>query len=155
MDRIAREADAHFPDAARDVLLPDGSPDGAIPDHITHLTSALAREIRADAIVIPTSSGRAARLVARHRPPMPIVASSQSDAVLRQLALVWGVRPVPLSVAPQAGEDRLELVVRAAFVHGAVRAGDRVVVLAEHIVEEGERVPTVRVVRDGGRSGET
>ena len=151
MDRIAREAEVHFRDEDLDVVVPND----AVHDHMTHLTCALAREVRADAILAPTSSGRTARLVARHRPRVPVVAPS-TEAVGRRLALVWGVRPVPLGISPLPGEDRLELVVRAAFIHGAVRAGDRVVVLAEHAVERGERLPTIRVVRvgEGGRSFE-
>jgi pyruvate kinase len=92
--------------------------------------------------------------VARHRPAIPIVAPAASDAVRRQLALVWGVQPVPLALDARSGEDRLELVVRAAFVSGAVRRGARVVLLAEHALEGGTRLPTVRVVRVGedGRS---
>jgi pyruvate kinase len=151
MARIASEAEVHFREDYLNVVVPSD----AVHDHMTHLTCALARDISADAILAPTESGRTARLVARHRPRIPIVAPS-SEAVGRQLAMVWGVRPVPLNVAPQTGEDRLELVVRTAFVHRAVRAGDRVVVLAEHAVEGGGRFPTIRVVRvgEGGRSCE-
>jgi hypothetical protein len=63
---------------------------------------------------------------------------------------------MPLELTPLPDEDRLELVVRAAFVQGAVQPGNRVVVMAERAVEDGERVPTVRVVRvgEGGRSYE-
>jgi pyruvate kinase len=152
MDRIAREAESHLHEEDNDVAVPRG----AVRDEITHLTCALAREIRAHAILAPTTSGRAARLVARHRPRIPIVALAASDAVRRQLALVWGVQPVPLELAPLPGEDRLQLVVRAAFLHGAVQPGDRVVLMAEHAIEGGERFPTVRVVRvgEGGQSCE-
>ena len=151
MDRIAREAEAHVR-----VDHPLDAPRGLVPDHIAHVTCTLAHDVGADAILAPTTTGRAARLVARHRPRVPIVAPATSDAVRRQLALVWGVRPVPIDVAAVPGEDRLQRFVRAAFAHGAVRVGDRVVVLAEHAVEGGERFPTLRVVRvgEGGRSGE-
>ena len=151
MDRIAHEAEPHFREHL-DVVVPRG----AVRDEISRLSCALAREVRANAILVPTISGRAARLVARHRPSIPIVALTASDAVRRQLALVWGVRPMPLELTPLPDEDRLELVVRAAFVQGAVQPGNRVVVMAERAVEDGERVPTVRVVRvgEGGRSYE-
>jgi pyruvate kinase len=152
MDRIAHEAEEHFRDDGHDTFVPRGT----VRDHMTHLTCALARTVRADAIVAPTTSGRAAQLVARHRPQVPIIAPTASDAVRRQLAMVWGVQPVPLDLTAGPGEDRLQLVVRAAFVHGGVRPGDRVVLLTERAVEEGERFPTVRVVRvgEGGRSCE-
>ncbi|MEM0128611.1 MAG: pyruvate kinase [Thermoplasmata archaeon] len=55
---------------------------------------ALARRLRAEAIVTPTHSGRTAVLVSSHRPPAPIVALCASPEVRRRLALAWGVEPV-------------------------------------------------------------
>jgi pyruvate kinase len=150
MDRIARAAEATDHGAGRAALT---IPRGDVQDHTSHLTCGLAHDIGAQAIVAPTSSGQTPRLVARHRPQAPIVAPSAHEAIRRQLALVWGVRAVPLD-APHAGEDRLEAAVRSAFAAGTVRAGDRVVALAGRAVEGGANFPTVRVVRvgEGGQS---
>ena len=117
---------------------------------------ALARDIRADAIVTPTYSGRTARLVARHRPRAMIVAPSPKEEVVRRMALVWGLSPVPMDNVLQRGADRLEAAVRASFIHGAVHAGQKVVVMAGHPVEGGGHFPTLRVVRvgEGGQSCE-
>jgi pyruvate kinase len=153
MDRIAREAESHGQDdPPRDVVVPRGE----LLDHITHLTVSLAREVNAEAIITPTYSGRTPRMVARHRPQVTIVAPSPHEPVLRQLAVVWGVAPVPLDPGLITGADRIEAAVRAAFAHGAVQAGTRAVVLAGHPVEGGEHFPTIRVVRvgDGGQSCE-
>jgi pyruvate kinase len=145
MDRIVRETEAH--------MLPDGwdvpVPRGSLDDQISHATMALAREVQADAIVTPTLSGRTARLVARHRPRAVVVAPVPNEAVLRQLALVWGLVPVPLATDLKPGADRIEAAVQAAFRHGALQAGMLAVVLAGHPVEGGERLPTVRVLRIG------
>ncbi len=151
MDRIARAAEAD-PGSGHDALT---IPRGDVQDHASHLTCSLASDVGAQLIVAPTLSGRTPRLVARHRPRTRIVAPTSSEAIWRQLALVWGVRPVPLD-APRPGEDRLEAAVRAAFAAGAAREGDRVVVLAGHAVEGGESFPTIRVVRvgEGGQSRE-
>jgi pyruvate kinase len=148
MERIARETEAHLTfDGARDVLVPRGEVD----DHVTHTICDLAREVGAAAIVAPTYSGRTARLLARHRPRTAIVAAARSEAVVRRLAMVWGVSPVLLPATLTAGEDRLQAAVRAAFVHGAVRSGDTVVAVAGHPVEGGDRFPTIRVVRVGAQ----
>jgi pyruvate kinase len=153
MDRIAREAEAHWRDEPpREVVVPRGD----LQDHVTHLTVSLAREVKADAIITPTYSGRTPRMVARHRPEVSIVAPSPHESVLRQLAVVWGLSPVPLDPALTAGADRMEAAVRAAFAHGAVQAGTRAVVLAGHPIEGGEHFPTIRVVciGEGGQSCE-
>ena len=146
MDRIAREVEPQLADDARFRL---NLPTGPIDDHVTQLTCQLAHDVSADAIITPTYSGRTARLVARHRPAAAIVAPAPTAAVLRQMALIWGVQPVPLPDPLPRGADRLEAAVRAAFTHGAVKAGQRVVVLAGHPHETGDRWPTIRVVRVG------
>jgi pyruvate kinase len=145
MDRIVREAEAHTPPDGWDVPVPRG----IIDDQISQATIALAREVQADAIVTPTLSGRTARLVARHRPRAVVVAPVPDEVVLRQLALVWGLVPVPLASDLKPGADRIEAAIQAAFRHGALQAGMLAVVLAGHPVEGGERLPTVRVVRIG------
>jgi pyruvate kinase len=152
MDQIIRETESQF---TEEIFAALAVPRGDVEDHVTHETCDLAREIGADAIIAPTISGRTARLVARHRPRVKIVAPAATAALLRQLALVWGLTPVPLGLS-SPGEDRLAAAVRAAFVHQAVKAGDRVVVLGGHPIEGGEAFPTIRVVRvgEGGRSCE-
>lgn len=152
MDNILREAECHMYELApRGIHVPPGE----VIDHISNLTCTLARDIKAQAIIAPTLTGRTARMVARHRPPVAIVAPAEQLAVLRRMALFWGVRSVPLPTATP-GEDRLAAAVRASFVHGAVQVGDRVVVLAGHPIEGGERFPSIRVVRvgEGGESCE-
>jgi pyruvate kinase len=150
MDRIAHAAEEVQREDGWDVVVPRGP----IDDQVTHLTCTLARDVGADAIVVPTLSGRTARLVARHRPRAVVVALAPNERVLRQLSLVWGLVQVPLASALGPGEDRLETAVRTAVEHGAVKVGQLVVVLAGHPVEGGERFPTIRVVRigEGGRS---
>jgi pyruvate kinase len=150
MDRIVRAAEAHTPPDGWDVRVPRAS----IDDRISHATIALAREVQADAVVTPTLSGRTARLVARHRPRAVVVAPVPHEAVLRQLALVWGLVPVPFAPDLKPGADRIEAAVRAAFTHGALQGGVLAVVLAGHPVEGGEHLPTLRVLRigDGGQS---
>jgi pyruvate kinase len=146
MDRIVRDAESHLTDdGGQDVIVPRGD----IDDHLTHITCALAREIRADAIVAPTYSGRTARLIARHRPHALIVAPAPYERVVRQLGLVWGLAPVLMEKKPAPGEDRLEDAIRAAFNQGVVRAGQLLVVMAGHPIEGRERFPTLRVVRVG------
>src|SRR3954462_3762435 len=51
-----------------------------------------ARELELDALVIPTLSGRSARLVSAHRPTVPIYALSPGRETVRRCGLMWGVQ---------------------------------------------------------------
>ncbi|GIW78215.1 MAG: pyruvate kinase [Gemmatales bacterium] len=149
MERIARTVDVDLMEEPRELEAVSNQVD----DEMAYAACKLARELKAHTIVAPTYSGRTARLVARQRPPASIIAPASDEAVVRQLALTWGVTPVyfdPLTV----GDDRLEAAMRAAFQAGALIPGQLAVVLAGHPIEGGQRVPTIRVVRigDNGQS---
>jgi pyruvate kinase len=152
MDRIVREAETHVQEDRFQDLAIAGH---GIEDHVSHLTCVLARNIRADAILTPAFSGRTARLLARHRPRIPIVVPVGNPSVGRQLILSWGLTPVPFE-GVGSSPDRLAGVVQAAYRAGAVGAGALVVVLAGNPVAGSGRFPTIRVVRIGsaGESGE-
>ena len=53
-----------------------------------------ARDLRAQAIVALTMTGRSARRMSKFRPSTPIVAATPSIKTYHQLALSWGVYPV-------------------------------------------------------------
>ncbi len=63
------------------------SPDGPVASAAVDLS----RSLSASAIVVPTASGRTARLVAGHRPTAPVIALSAERATRKRLALTWGV----------------------------------------------------------------
>jgi pyruvate kinase len=155
MSRIAVEAEIHL--GLVDHPKCDPSATGtAVDDHITELAVELAVRVKADVIITPTLSGRTARLLARHRPPTAIVAPAPAEAVLRRMAIVWGLQPVLMADAARPGDDRIGGAVAAAFAAGAVPPGALVVVLARHPIEGGEHLPTIRLLRvgPGGRATE-
>jgi pyruvate kinase len=59
---------------------------------IAHNLCIAARELRLDALIVPTLSGRSARLVSAHRPVVPIYALSPGKETVRRCGLMWGVR---------------------------------------------------------------
>ena len=153
MNRIVLEAETHQGEnGPRHVAVPRGE----LIDHVTHAVCDLAHEIGAAAIITPTRTGRTSRLIARHRPKPAIVGVSIDEAVVRQLAVVWGVKGITVPFPIHRGDDRLEAAIRTAYLGGAVQPGALVVVLATHLIEGGEGFPTIRVIRVGedGRSCE-
>jgi pyruvate kinase len=59
---------------------------------LAHTMCVAARELKLDALVIPTLSGRSARLVSAHRPTVPIYALSPGRETVRRCGLMWGVQ---------------------------------------------------------------
>src|ERR671931_474440 len=59
---------------------------------VAHSACVAARELKLDAIVVPTLSGRSARLVSAHRPNVPIYALSPGRETVRRCGLMWGVQ---------------------------------------------------------------
>src|SRR5699024_253386 len=65
-----------------------------ITDGISQSVTLTANNISASAIITPTESGYTARMIAKYRPKVPIIAVTFSEMISRKLALVWGVHPV-------------------------------------------------------------
>lgn len=57
-------------------------------------TVVTANELGAAAIVTPTISGFTARMISKYRPKSHIMALSPSQSTVRQMMLLWGVKPV-------------------------------------------------------------
>jgi pyruvate kinase len=147
MHRIAVEAEAHLHQIDHPMQLQLKDP--SVDDHITEVVVELAEKLKVDAIITPTLSGRTARLMARHRPGVKIIAPAPSESILAQMALIWGLVPALMEDCHAAGTDRLSGAVLAAFKAKAVSEGQRAIVLAGHPSEGGPYLPTIRFVRIG------
>jgi pyruvate kinase len=66
-----------------------------------------ARQVLAPAIIVLTRSGFSARLVSSYRPPIPVLAVTTEPTTYRQLAAVWGVRPILADVRGEVTYDAL------------------------------------------------
>jgi pyruvate kinase len=85
--------------------------------------------LNAPALIVFTKSGFSARIVASHRPSVPILVLTDIPRTFRQLALVWGVIPV---LVPHCNtyDEMVRLALDAVQREGLARPGDRVVVTA-------------------------
>jgi pyruvate kinase len=129
MTRIIGEIERHpIPHVATsDAKTSDGHV--ATGDAIAAATAAAVRSLGAPLVVVFTKSGSSARVVAAHRPDVPILALTDVERTYRQLSLVWGVLP-ELVPAASSYEEML-LHARVAIAQRALAGvGDRVVVTA-------------------------
>ncbi|MCB8985091.1 MAG: pyruvate kinase [Ardenticatenaceae bacterium] len=95
---------------------------------ISTASCEIAEQIQARAIVCSTMSGYTATQIARHRPPISIMAVSPSPATQRQLALVWGVNCWRVDDVEDT-DDLIEQTIAVLRPFG-LESGDTVVITA-------------------------
>lgn len=67
--------------------------DRSFSSAIAGAATSAAREFGLKALAVYTESGKSAALMSAERPSPPVVAFTRHEAVLRRLALYWGVHP--------------------------------------------------------------
>ncbi len=92
---------------------------------VAHSACVAARELALDALVVPTLSGRSARLVSAHRPSAPIFALSPGRETVRRCGLMWGVQAAPMRRV-EITEDLLREAVRRVRELGWAGPGQRI-----------------------------
>ena len=96
---------------------------------LAHSICVAARELELAALVIPTLSGRSARLVSAHRPEVPIYALSPGRETVRRCNLMWGVQASSMRRSEVTEELIADAVARVKEL-GWVQAGARVGITA-------------------------
>jgi pyruvate kinase len=129
MARIIRELETHPLSGPRPDRRRQHDSTVSTEDAIAAATVAASRMLATPLVIVLTKSGFSARIVASHRPDVPILAVTDAERTYRQLALVWGVIPV---LVPHCGTyaEMVECSVAAARRLQLAKPGDRVVVTA-------------------------
>jgi pyruvate kinase len=96
---------------------------------VAYAVCMAARELELDAIIVPTLSGRSARLVSAHRPTVPIYALSPGRETVRRCGLMWGVRAEYLR-KHRVTEELIADACRRVVELGWLRTGQRVGITA-------------------------
>jgi pyruvate kinase len=96
---------------------------------IAAASTAAVNMLNAPVLIVFTKSGFSARVVASHRPHVPILVLTDQLRTFRQLALVWGVVP---ELVPHCStyEQMVLLALEAVQRRELAKPGDRVVVTA-------------------------
>ena len=126
MDRIARAVE---PSIDYRHELPQAHEEPTAGQAMSNAACDIAEALGAQALLVPTFTGRTASAVARLRPRRQILALSHHDYALRQMALEWGVTPISVLEASDV-EDLWAKSIEAARREGYVSEGDLVVITA-------------------------
>ncbi len=104
--------------------------DGRDPAYtVAYSACAAARDLDLAALVVPTLSGRSARLVSAHRPQVPIFALSPGRETVRRCAFMWGVEAASMR-RHEITEALIADAARRVVELGWVKPGERVGITA-------------------------
>jgi pyruvate kinase len=93
---------------------------------VAYMACAAARELHLAALVVPTLSGRSARLISAHRPQVPIYALSPGRETVRRCNLMWGVQAGSMrrhEVTEELIADAARRVIELGWLKPGVRVG--------------------------------
>jgi pyruvate kinase len=128
MDRIARATEPDLPYGEWLFSRTDQA-DQEVADSVAWGAVGAVYRLGLAALVVPTQSGRTARLVSAHRPEVPVLAVSPRIETVRRLNVLFGVTAVQ-----SAGETEVRALLdecaRLAAEHGVAESGDLVAVTA-------------------------
>ena len=106
----------------------EGMPDTPAAS-VLHAATALAAELDAAALLVPTSAGGSPRACAKYRRRQAIIALPESQDVANQLSLEWGVFSQTMDVGGSV-DDMIERALRTAKEFAGFASGTRVVITA-------------------------
>jgi pyruvate kinase len=96
---------------------------------VAYMATAAARDLHLAALVVPTLSGRSARLLSAHRPEVPIFALSPGRETVRRCSLMWGVQAGSMP-RHEVTEALIADAARRVVELGWVKKGERVGITA-------------------------
>jgi pyruvate kinase len=96
---------------------------------VAHSACTAAMDLDLDALIVPTLSGRSARIVSAHRPNVPIYALSPGKETVRRCGLMWGVQAASIS-RHEITEELIADCARRVMELGWCNPGDRVGITA-------------------------
>jgi pyruvate kinase len=123
MGRVAREAEATLPPER----VPD--PGASVAEIVAHAAWRAASLCGAAAIVVFTTTGATARLIARFRAAQPVFAFSPSEEVARRLSLIFGARAIEAPLL-QSTDEMLAQMESMLIGLGWAQRGDLVVLVS-------------------------
>ncbi|QSX07139.1 pyruvate kinase [Sedimentibacter sp. zth1] len=101
----------------------------SITDSIGLATCRTCLDLKTAAIISATSSGYTAKAISKFRPKSPIIATTESERVMRQLSIYYGVYPIKTKTM-KTTDEVIELSVNRALEEGYIENGDLVIITA-------------------------
>jgi pyruvate kinase len=148
MDRIARQAEAHYASWGHTSSIEGLGHDDAVS--LARAACEIAHDRDVAAIAVFTQTGRTAKLMSKARPNVPILAFTPEQRTYQLLAMMWGVIPHRVPFADTV-ESMLAHVEEALKGSGLVQPGQQVVMISGFPVGA-MRPPNMALLHTVGKS---
>jgi pyruvate kinase len=133
MNQIAKTATENMPGRTPDEYDSESLTHTQTLGHAIHALASEMEELNfRGKIVVISRRGFGARMIAKYRPPLPIIAITPFKKTARELHLVWGVHPVHLETSDffnMDAESIIEQSVKYTVKRGIVDENEHVVIL--------------------------
>lgn len=131
MDQIIMQAETYRQRYRQGLDQPPGRLErsGNVTESVAFTACRLAEQVGANAIACLTNSGATARMIARHRPSMPIYAFTDNERIVNQLGVLWGTKAfhIPFQQDTDQGIARVHGILDD---HSLVERGELIVITA-------------------------
>ena len=146
MTRIITQMESHPAPPLGNVMLRPRDGIVSTEEAIAAATVAASRMLATPLVIVFTKSGFTARIVASHRPDVPILALTDEPRTYRQLALVWGVIP---ALVRHCGsyDEMVQVGLDEVRERKLAEPGDRVILTAGVPFDEPGTTNTLKVER--------
>lgn len=130
MDRILQESEKYmFANSNLSETLFKQIPDDDVSNTIYKAVYTASKSPGVKAIIVPTSRGTTARMIARFRINKPVIAIAHDKRVMSQLNAVWGVTPLFTDYYENPNQDVIvQNSIKLAKDNGYIKPGDDVIV---------------------------
>jgi pyruvate kinase len=97
---------------------------------IARAACKIAEQVKAQAILIFTQTGRTAMLVAKYRPTVPVLAVAPNQEIRRRMVLYRNIRSLQMTCPAELDvEERIACAKRAVLASGRLKEGDVAVIV--------------------------
>lgn len=123
MVRIAREVEGRVPLRS----YPPLAADDALA--ISEAANTLTKALKPSCVIVHTTTGHTARLLAAERPEGLVVALTTDAEAYHRLNLFWGLQPLLTQEAPETFDGLVDLADRTVRERALARPGEKIIVI--------------------------
>ena len=148
MDRILREIERHqwvTDTFDSNKVEHDIDSTYSIRAAVSHAVSSLSQDLKLQGIIVPTTSGNTATVLAANRPPAPLLGISPKTDICRKLALHWGV--IPVMVNEKESHNWKQLCIKLSKQYKLSKKGNAVLLVSGFNEDPALNEPVIKIIK--------